>query len=100
MALTLKVFIKFAGEEDQVVKRGREYHGCMEEYNVEKRERGSNIIFPVIIGQFGRKSSGEEDGNFGEENQDLKKKWGWGRISSCRNFIHPWIEHPLPNKYE
>jgi len=30
------------------MKRGRIYHGCGEEYNVEKRERGSNIIFPII----------------------------------------------------
>ena len=35
------------GEENQVVMRGRENHGCGEEYNVEKRERGSNIIFPL-----------------------------------------------------
>ena len=29
-------FIKSAGEEYQVVKRGREHHGFGEEYNVEK----------------------------------------------------------------
>ena len=46
-------------EEFQVVKRGREYHGCME-YNVGKRTRG-------------RISRGEGDRNFREENQDFKK---------------------------
>ena len=35
------------GEEHQVVKRGREYRGCGEEYNKEKRE--NNIIFPFYI---------------------------------------------------
>ena len=30
---------------------------------------------------------GEEDGNFGEENQDFKGKWG--RISSCKEFYSP-----------
>ena len=52
-------FIKFAWEEYQVVKRGREYHGCGEEYNIEKRKRGSNIIFPIMLGRI---SSGEGDG--------------------------------------
>ena len=69
-------------EEYQVVKSGREYHGCGAEYNVVKREKGSNIIFPIILRLLGRISSGEEgmgDGNFWEENQDLKK-WGGGNI--------------------
>ena len=39
-------FIKCVEEENQVVKR-REYPGCGEENNVVKRERGSNIIFPI-----------------------------------------------------
>ena len=34
---------------------------------MEKRERGSNIIFPIIMRLLGRISSGEEDRNFGEE---------------------------------
>jgi len=42
------------------VKRGREYHGCGEEYYVEKREMGSNIIFPLILRLLGRISSGEK----------------------------------------
>ena len=41
------------------MKRGREYHGFEEEYNVEKRNRGSNIIFPIISRLLGRISSGE-----------------------------------------
>ena len=39
---------KSVWEEYQVVKRRREYHGCWEEYNMETRERGSNIILPII----------------------------------------------------
>ena len=42
------------------MKRGREYHGCGEEYNVEKRKIGSNIIYPIIIRLLGRISSEEE----------------------------------------
>ena len=53
-------FIKSVGEENQVVKRVREYHGCGEEFNVEKKKRGSNTIFPIILRLIGRISSGEE----------------------------------------
>ena len=53
-------FVKSAGEEYQFVWRGSEYHGRREEYNVEKSERGSNIIFPLISGLLGRISGGEE----------------------------------------
>ena len=35
---------KSLGEEYQVVKRGRKYHGSAEEYNVDKTEKG-NIIY-------------------------------------------------------
>ena len=49
---------EYAGEEYQVVKRGREYQGCGEEYNVEIRI--SKIIFPIILRLLGRISSGEE----------------------------------------
>ena len=72
------------------MKRGREYHGCEEEYNMEKGKGGSNIIFPLILRVL-RKSSGEmndEHGNFGEENQDLKT--GGGEENQViGNFIHP-----------
>ena len=48
------------GEEHQVVKRGGEYHDCGEEYNGEKREGGSDIIFPKILRLLGRITSGEK----------------------------------------
>ena len=64
-------------EEFQVVKKRRKYHGCGKEKTYKKRERGSNIIFPLILRLLGR--SGEEDGNFGEEYQVV------------RNFIHTWF---------
>ena len=63
-----KKFIMSIGEEHQVVKRGREYHDCGEEYNVEKREGGSNIIFPKILRLLGRISSGEKRTEIWEEN--------------------------------
>ena len=69
-------FIKSVGEESQVVKRGGEYHCFWEEYYVEKRERGSNIIFPIILGLLGRISSDKEGKRtefFLEENEDLKQ---------------------------
>ena len=43
------------GEEYQVVKRGMEYHGCGEEYNVE-----SNIIIPKTFRLSGRRGSGRK----------------------------------------
>ena len=75
-------------EEYQVVKRGMEYHGCGEDYNVEKREKGSNVPFPIILRLRRRISRGEGCGSFGEEIRDLKKL-GWGRISSCRELYTP-----------
>ena len=47
----------------------REYHDCGEEYNVERREKGSNFIFSIILRLPGRISSGEGNDNFWEENQ-------------------------------
>ena len=52
--------IKSVGEEYQVVKRRREYHGCAKEYNIEKRRNGSKIIFPIILRLFRRISSGKK----------------------------------------
>ena len=52
-------FIKSVGIEYQVLKRGREYHGCGEEYNILIREMGCNIIFPIILRLLGRISSAE-----------------------------------------
>ena len=51
-------FIKFFGEEYQVAKRGREFPGFWEEYNVEKWVRCS-IIFRL----FGKISSGDPFGS-------------------------------------
>ena len=36
-------------EDCQVVKKGSEYHGRGEEYSVEDRKRGSNIIFSIVL---------------------------------------------------
>ena len=55
------------------MKRGRKYLGRGEEYNVEKSERGSNIIFPVTLRLLGRILNRKEDGTFKEENKDFKK---------------------------
>ena len=59
------------GEEYQVLQRGRKY-GCGEEY----------------YGCWKKYQVGEGDGNFGEDNQDLKI-WGWGRISSFTELYTP-----------
>ena len=69
-------------------KRGRKYHGCGEELTKEKMKRGSNIIFLIKLRLLGRISSWEE----GKKTEILgkkikiKKKWGWGRTSSCREL--------------
>ena len=52
--------IKSFGEESLVVERGREFKGFREEYHVEKRVRGSNIICSIMFRLNGRLSSGEE----------------------------------------
>ena len=70
------MFIKSIREKYQVVKRGREYHGCGEEYNVEKKRKGKQYHLSYNIWAFGKNIKWEKregDGNFGEENQDLKK---------------------------
>ena len=53
----ISLFIKSDGEEYQVVKRGREYHGCGENITRKKRESGSNIIFPKAFRLLGKISS-------------------------------------------
>ena len=63
-------FIKYIGEEYQVAKRRRKCHGCGEEYNLEKREKGRNIILPIVFKLLGRISSGEE----GKRTEMLGKK--------------------------
>ena len=56
-------FIKSVGEKYKIVKRGREYHGCWEEYNVTKRER--IIILPLILMRWEeyQMERGEGEGN-------------------------------------
>ena len=44
--------IKSFGEEYHLVKRGRKYHCCGEEYNVEKRN--NNIVIPLIFRLLGK----------------------------------------------
>ena len=56
------------GEEYQVVKRWKKYHGCREEYNAGNRK--SNIIFPKKLRLLGRISSGEG----GQETEILGKE--------------------------
>ena len=43
------------------------------EYNKVKRERGSNIVFPIILRLLGRISSGEK-GKGGRKFRERKKK--------------------------
>ena len=52
---------------------------------MEKKERGSNIIFPITFRLLGRISSEEEGGNFGGENQDLVGKI----FDMCGTLRHP-----------
>ena len=53
-----------------VDKKGRKYHGCGEEYKKEKMEWGRNIICNIC------REVAEGDGNFWEENQELKNADG------------------------
>ena len=56
-----------------------------------KKERGSNIIFLIILRLLGRISSGEEEGNFGKENQDFKNEVR-EEYQLIGNFIHPLLQ--------
>ena len=65
--------VKSAGEEYQVVKRGRDYHGCGEEYNAEKSGKVKHYHRLYDIGAVVKNikwDKGEGNGNFVEENQD------------------------------
>ena len=56
----------------------KNYHGCGEEYNVEKRERGSNIIFSLMLRLLERISRGEGGRKlWGQEIKD--KRLGTGK---------------------
>ena len=82
-------------EEYQFVKNGREHYGCGEEYNVEKMERGSNFIFPLIFRLLGRISSGEEvkATEIMGEKIKIKKNGDWEEYQFVGNFVHPWKIH-------
>ena len=67
-------FIQIFWEEYQVVKRGREYHGCGEEYNVEKEGKGKQYHITLNIEAVGEEYQlGKRGGRFGE---DLKNGGG------------------------
>ena len=66
------------GEEYKVVKRGRKYHGCGEEHNVEIRERRSYTIYPILR-LLGRISNGE---SVFEVNDDVVFVRGYYRVTS------------------
>ena len=59
--------------------------------SLKKREGASNIIFHIILRLLGRFSSGKE----GKEAEIFRKKikilrkYGWGRIISCRELYIP-----------
>ena len=75
------------------MKRGREYYGCREVFNVEKGEKGSNTIFPIILRLLGIISSKEE--GYGREIFGKKiqiKKIGVGKNIKLKGIlynIHP-----------
>ena len=74
------------------MKRVRENHGCGEEYNVEKRKRGSIIIFPIISRLLGRILSGEE--GKGTEIPGKRIKMGIGNNKNVvGNLIRPRLNH-------
>ena len=71
----IKFLIKSVWEEYQVLKRGREYHGGGKEYNAEKKEWGSNLIFPKILRMLGRISSGEKGKKISGKKIKIEKMW-------------------------
>ena len=71
------------GEEYQVMKRGKEYKGCGEKYNVEKE---SNIIFHIILMLLGRISCGEKGKTAEISGKKIKIKKGWEEYKFVGNF--------------
>ena len=71
------------------MKRRREYHDCGEEFNEDKRERGSNIIFSFILRLLRRISSGEQEKRTEISGKKMKiKKMGIGeKYKVVRNFV-------------
>ena len=82
--------VKSVGEEYKVAKRGREYHGCGEEYNVEK---GRQYHLLYNIEAVGKRLSGEKEKGTeisGEKKEILKI--GGGEVNQViGNFIQPLV---------
>ena len=56
------------------MKKEREYHGCVKEYNKEKRKQ-YHIFFNIkAVGKNIKGGRGLGNGKFWEENQEIKKK--------------------------
>ena len=74
------------------MKRGRKYHGCGEEYNVEKRDRGSNVIFLIILRLFkvGKRGRGRK---FRGRKSRFLKNGGGEEYKVVRNFIRSCISN-------
>ena len=63
----IKLKIKSAGEEYQVVKRGMEYHVCGEEYNLGKGNKYYLYYNIEAVGKNIKCGKGVAEGNFGED---------------------------------
>ena len=76
-----KFKVEIQRDEQGETRSGARYVLCRgEEYNMHKRERGSNIICPIILRLLGRISSGGKGKGteiLGKKIQ-IKKKWGMG----------------------
>ena len=86
----IKFLIPPSGEEYQIVKRGREYHGCVDCGSLKggkKMERGSNIIFPIILRLLGRISS---EGEW-KKIKIFKNGGGREEYQVLEYFIHPCV---------
>ena len=73
------------------MKRRREYHGCGEEYNVEKSEKVKQYHLPFNVKAVGKNikwGRGEVDGNLGEKIK-IKNKRDGEEYQVVGHFIHP-----------
>ena len=70
-----------------------EYHGLVEDSNVEKKVKGKQYHLFYYIKAVGRISSGENGKGTGEENKDFKNNGGGEEYKILGNFIHPCIKH-------
>ena len=81
------------GEEYQIWKREREYHGCGEKNITWQMKRGSNIIFPLLLWLLGRieveKKKQDIKNGIGEEYQVV-----WNFIHPCNQAVIETVSHP------